>query len=366
MTDKIKNIAVISLLAAFIAGFSVTGVVSPDKEISLSERRKLAQMPEISTKTVSDSSFMADFEKYSLDQFPLREQFRTLKSIVSFYGLQKSDNNNIYISGGYASKLDYPLREDSVEYAVSRVSYIYDKYIKDSGCDVYYSVIPDKNYFLAEQGGYPSMDYDRIYSLMHEKMTFAKEIEIASLLEIGDYYKTDTHWSQDKIGDVAERLATEMGVGFDDSYIISKLDTPFYGVYYGQCALPMKADELWYVRSNAIENSIVYDYETSREISVYDMEKLSGADPYEMYLAGSKSLLTILNENALSDKKLIIFRDSFGSSITPYLIGSYRKITLIDTRYIHPNMLKSLVNFEDCDVLFMYSTLVLNSSNTFK
>ena len=43
----------------------------PGKDFSDSERRKLAQFPELSVKTVLDGKFMTEFESYTLDQFPL-------------------------------------------------------------------------------------------------------------------------------------------------------------------------------------------------------------------------------------------------------------------------------------------------------
>ena len=96
------------------------------------------------------------------------------------------------------------------------------------------------------------------------------------------------------------------------------------------------------------------------------MEMLKEADPYEMYLSGSKSLIHIENPSAKSDKQLILFRDSFGSSIAPYFTDSYQSIYLVDIRYIHPNVLGNLIDFSDSDVLFLYSTLILNHSNTLK
>ena len=61
-----------------------------------------------------------------------------------------------------------------------------------------------------------------------------------------------------------------------------------------------------------------------------------------------------------------MFRDSFGSSIAPFFIDGYSQITLVDTRYISPSLLGDYVDFTDCDVLFLYSTLVLNKSQSLK
>jgi hypothetical protein len=85
-----------------------------------------------------------------------------------------------------------------------------------------------------------------------------------------------------------------------------------------------------------------------------------------MFLAGSDALLVIENPNATTDKELVVFRDSFGSSLLPLLIESYTKVTVVDIRYISSNLLGNFLEFNDQDVLFIYSTLVLNSSTSFK
>lgn len=61
-------------------------------------------------------------------------------------------------------------------------------------------------------------------------------------------------------------------------------------------------------------------------------------------------------------KELLLFRDSFGSSIAPLLLENYSKITLIDLRYISQEVLENYIEFNEQDVLFLYSTLVLNQN----
>ena len=94
------------------------------------------------------------------------------------------------------------------------------------------------------------------------------------------------------------------------------------------------------------------------------MKKANGKDPYEMYLSGPVSLITIENQDTTSDKELIIFRDSFASSITPLLIEAYSKITLVDIRYLRSDFLDKFIDFNHQDILFLYSSLVLNNSET--
>ena len=366
MTEKIKNIAIVSLAGLCIFGFFFWGIIQPDQEMSYTERRPLADFPEFSLDAVLSGKFMSEFEDYSLDQFPLRDSFRTLKALNSFYVLGQKDNNNIYLVNGCISKLDYPFNESSVNYAASRFEFIYEKYLKDSNAKVYLSVIPDKNYFLAEQNGYPALDYQELFSKIQEKMPYAAYLDITGLLQIEDYYATDTHWRQEKIADVAEFLAEKMGVGFDSEYELINTGKPFYGVYYGQAALPLAAEEMYYLTNDVIADYHVFDYESMQEVPVYDLKKLEGANHYEMFFYGNKSLVTIENENAATDKELIIFRDSFGSSLSPLLAQGYKKVTVIDIRYISPAILANYVEFADKDVLFIYSSSVLNNSVTIK
>lgn len=79
-------------------------------------------------------------------------------------------------------------------------------------------------------------------------------------------------------------------------------------------------------------------------------------------MSGAVPLISIENPNAKTEKELLIFRDSFGSSIAPLLVENYKKITLIDLRYISSELLDNYIEFNNQDVLFLYSVLILNQN----
>lgn len=366
MTNKTKHIVVTIVIVAFFLSVSLFAWLKPADDFSLSERRKLSQFPKLSFKTVISGDFMSNFENYTLDQFPLRDKFRTLKALVALNVFNLSANNDIYVVDGFASKIEYPLNEESVKRAGERFKYVYEKYLKDVNTKNYLSIIPDKNYFLGTENGYLCVDYEKMISLLKENTDFLTYIDITKDLELSDFYKTDTHWREENIVDVAEKIGNEMGTDVKAEYEEKTLDVDFYGVYYGQSALPLKAEKIKYLENEALKNCKVYDFQNGKEIPVYDMEKGKGKDPYEMFLGGPLSLVTIENENAKTDKELIIFRDSFGSSIAPLLVEGYKKITLVDIRYMHPNIIENYIEFNYQDILFLYSTSVLNNSETIK
>lgn len=363
---KKKYIVTTIVTAVFLLGVSLFAWLKPADAFSLSERRSLEQFPEISFDSIISGSFMKDFEDYTLDQFPLRDEFRKIKAFVAMNFFGAKENNGIYVYDGYVSKTEYPLDEESVVKAGDKLEYVYNKYLKDTETKNYLAIIPDKNCFLAEKGGVLSIDYEEMISLIRENTGFLEYIDITENLSIDDFYKTDTHWKQENIVDVAQVLCNGMGTSSTQQYTEKTLDKEFYGVYYGQSALPLESETIKYLTNEDIENCVVYDYQNGKETSVYDLEKGMGKDPYELFLSGPISLISIENKNAKTDKELIIFRDSFGSSIAPLLIDGYKKITLVDIRYIHPNFLGQYIEFNNQDVLFLYSTSVLNNSETIK
>ena len=161
-------------------------------------------------------------------------------------------------------------------------------------------------------------------------------------------------------------IASDLGVTLTEDYETITADQPFYGVYCGQSALPLEPEPLRYLTNDTLRGCTVYDYETGSELPVYDLQQLAGEDAYAVFLSGSKALLTITNPAAKTDRELVVFRDSFASSLTPLLAGAYAKITLVDIRYLQPERLGTWLTFDTQDVLFLYSAPVLNSSETIR
>ena len=354
------------LPALVLTALAVFAWCKPAGKESVSERRSLTAFPEITGESLWSGRFMTEFENYAQDQFPLRDTFRAGKAAVSLYGLRPKDNHAIYRYAGYEVQAEYPVDEASLDYAAGRFRYVYDTYLKDRGSKVYLSVIPDKNYFLGEASGHLVMDYETLTERIRENMDYAQYIDLFSRLEIEDYYKTDIHWRQEHLAPVARYLAEEMGVSLTGQYTEKVGTENFHGVYYGQLALPVVGEPLRYLWNESLDRCTVYDYETGKEIPMYDREACEGRDPYEMFLGGSKSLLTIENPAGDPDRELILFRDSFGSSLAPLLAEGYGKITLVDIRYLSPVMLGKLIDFHGQDVLFLYCATVLNNSETIK
>ena len=367
MKEKFRHILTICLVGILFFGLSLWCWVKPQDAFSDSERRVLKSFPRLSGETLASGDFMENFESYAQDQFPLRDSFRSLKSVSSLYFFRQRDNNKLYLAEDHISRMEYPMSEAMLQHSADHINSICETYLQEHEGNIYLSVIPDKNCFLAERNGYLALDYSAAAEYL-KSLIPAEYIDIAPLLSLEDYYRTDTHWRQNRITDAAQALAAGMGVALDAEYDEITLDTPFYGVYYGQAVLPLRADSITYLTNDTLEHCIVTNYDTGKPVpaEVYDFSKLSGKDAYEFFLSGAVSLMTIENPDAETDKELILFRDSFAGSLAPLLTEGYAKITLVDTRYISREQVGQYIDFTDQDVLFLYSTVLMNNSLALK
>ena len=316
MKDKFISISFV----LFISLVFILNVLTPDIQISKSERRKLNQLPKLTTNNIIDKSFMEEFDSYVLDQFILRDYFRQIKAKVNYNIFNKLDNNKIYVYNEHIFKSEYPTNEKSIDNFINKINSI-EKYLTPNN-KTYYSIIPDKNYYLNNKK-YLNIDYDFLYKKI-EKINY-EYIDLRDILSLNDYYKTDTHWKQENLCKVVNRLGEYLNFYNNCNYKQVTYNN-FYGAYYGQSALNKKPDALTYLINDTILNSEVYYLENNFHNKIYIEEYLSNLDSYDIFLSGASSYIEITNNLNSSGRELIIFRDSFSSSLAPLLIDFYSKI----------------------------------------
>jgi len=353
MKNKIITITFIS----FLIFFSVFHILKTDAIISTTERRTLAKFPNFEF----NGEYISKIEKYLLDHFPYRDNFRSIKANFNYKILNRLDNNGIYLKDNYIFKSNYPTNEKSITNFINKTNKIKELLTKEN--KTFMMIIPDKNYYLEDEN-FLHIDYDYISNELEKiDTTF---IDIKNTLNINDYYETDTHWKQENLLKVISKMNEHINFNYQQMEYKENKYKKFYGVYYGESAIKRKAETITYLTNEIIENAQVKYLENSKLNKVYNIDKLNDLDSYDVFLDGASAFIEINNPNITEDKELVIFRDSFGSSITPLLIPYYSKITLIDNRYISSDNFKNLIEFNNQDILFIYSALIVNTSNTLK
>jgi hypothetical protein len=359
--NKIRAIFTAVLFCGLIVFFGVATLLSPDREYSAYERRPLQQVP-VYEETESLSAYFADWETYLTDQFYLRDELRFLKSGFAHKILRQKDVNGYYSENGSQAEILYPTNSETILQNAKLLENLRQTHFANS--PAYFAVIPDKSYYMDASLG---LDYQKIDAIFAENL-HATAIPLSDTLDLYDYYNTDIHWKQEKLDDVYEALRQKMGnhlPPFADGGYTTKSAGKFYGVLYGQAAMPAERDEMHYLQNSTIDGLRLKVIDTGKDGSIYDLEGFAGDDPYDLYLGGESAILRIENPAVQNGKKLILFRDSFGRSLAPLLAEGYSEIVLIDLRWIRPAFLASFPDLiaadENTDVLFLYSAQVLNS-----
>ena len=353
---KNKIISIIFIIIIF--GLGLASILFEDKLISTVERRKLAQFP-----TNIDEQFTENLDEYLIDQFAFRDKFINLNANINRKILQKNDDNDVYVLANNIFEKNYPLNTEKCTKFTEKINYVIDNYSENN--NIYYSIIPDKSYFL-DNNKYVTLDYNEMYNIVTNN-TNGKYIDITNKLNIEDYYKTDIHWKQENLEKISQEIITSMGKEYkskNSQYTVRQYDN-FYGSLYAKAGVKLQPDSLKYLYNKNMENITVKHLEYGNK-KVYDLEKLTGPDAYDVFLSGASSYIEITNNNIQDNTTLIIFRDSFSSSLAPLLTPYYNKIIMIDLRYMDFRYLKSNYNFENCDILFLYSTLIINESDILK
>ncbi|GHU97374.1 hypothetical protein FACS1894208_12710 [Clostridia bacterium] len=359
MKKKEKEIVSTLTFAVFIAVigvfFVLNRVITPP-EISQSERRPLATMPEFTLESVTTGKFMDEFDDFAADSFAFRDKFRTIRAETVFYVLFQTDKSGLYLGKSGAGKFER-VNESSVTQVAKKIKKVADTLV---GLNVRYSFVPDKSIYAGKT--LPGFNPALAERLLKSELGAYTFIDLTAALNAFSFYRTDLHWNQSWIKPVAEAIT---GQTLDFSAYEVKTPGEFQGVYAGQLALPIVWHELLdYYDNPDLKASYLNEKTLQMEGgAVYDTEAFHGRDPYDIFLKGPQALITLENPNAATDRELYLFRDSFSSSLSPLLASHYAKITLIDLRYMDSRMLPQLVEFTPgSDALFLYSSQILNNS----
>lgn len=309
-----------------------------------------------------NDKFFDELDKYFSDHFVWRDEFRSLKAIFVNDVFMMDDNNKIFTEGDYIFEMDPTIKEASVDYFVKLTNSVIDKYFKDN--EIYYSIIPRKNDYLSFNN-HPDFKYQDMYQLLDAKLAYPI-IDLFEALSLDSYYRTDIHWRSEKLEAVTEVLMGAMGDEYHGIAFSKNTFSPFYGALYAKVASNIEPDELIYLSSDELSDVKIYSLEADGEVPIYDLKELQGVDAYSVFVDGPSAYLEITNEKAKNDESLIIFRDSYTSSLLPHLMPNYKKIQVVDIRYIASQFLEQIAFEKDAKVLFIYGLEVINNSYSLK
>lgn len=260
--------------------------------------------------------------------------------------------NGVYVEAPKA------LNTDSAARFCQKLSSLRDDYLSGAGA-VKLAVIPDKSYYVREFTD-SWLDHGAITAEIQKGLGGWDIIELESYLSIDDYYVTDRHWRQERIMPVAGLIASSFG--FQTGSHTEQSRDGFIGDYRRNIGDGLSETIVW-LENDHTKNATVDNFQHPEYKAVYQPSLLSTSSPYDIFLGGPSPLVTITNPQVTSDRQLVIFCDSYASSLAPLLLEGYSRVVLVDLRYMASSLLPDYVSFEGSDVLFLYSAELVNNSS---
>lgn len=344
------KLAYITVILICIVTCTVLIMVLPKAEYSADEKRKLTELPKLTLGNISTGFYMDELEKYAKDRFPIR---KTLVGINSYYS-QAMAEGSVYVGkGNYLYTLPVEFDENRAQSNIST----FEDFAKSCDIDINYLVVPTAGYTM--QDNLPALhrrysDGDFLNKL-YERLG-AKCIKADEVLKDKEsvFYKTDHHWTSFGAYNAycAYMESQNIKPVNANEYNIETYDG-FYGTTYSKSGLWLHGGDTIELYTGLPGDVTVTISDDNKEPVSYDdmffRENLEGNDRYTVFLNGNHALIKIKNPNADANKKLLIIRDSFASSLAPFLANHYGEIFLVDLRYYRQNTVSELVNAEGID-----------------
>ena len=353
------------LFVVLIFGLAILNVCLPDQDYSVSEKRSLAKFPHLSLSSLADGSFMDGMEDWAADQFPLRDRLMQTKAKLSI-GLGAIRSQDVYRCEDGSLMESFTMPSES---AISgQTDAIKDFAARFPDVDLYVCVAPTaisvmeqslpKSVLTDDQNLYLDRlfaDVSSVSTPVDVRETFTANKGLTEL-----YYHTDHHWTTDAAYLAWQELYRAMHLDSNLSYTPGVVCNTFSGSLISASGFPAERYDSIKVYQPTADPlyTLTYDTEKRMTASVYCPEYLDSTDPYQIFFGGNYPKLTIRTAQD-TDRKLLIFKDSYANCLIPFLIPDFAQITVIDARYYYDDLDMEMLSAGYTDVLFLYNANTL-------
>lgn len=392
MRKKLEILLVFGLMVAITTLF----VVSPKEKISLSEKRTLATLPDLTWDTYISGDFSKGINLYINDHFPFRaEAVRLTEAFRYNLGFRLQNQEKIVVVGN-PKKISDPTADNDLD-SLAQKTYlegfeefdagsvlilngkIYTQNTGDPAISPYFAkmlnvyadslrgkarvfsaVAPLSSAFI------PLPNYER-YALRNEKTLQAIQTNLNPGVYFADvmgemnqhyneylWYGSDHHWTG--LGAYYGYVAFCKAAGITPvplSSMEKKERKGFLGTLY-----ELTRDQSVRDNPDRVETYIPPGIETKAVYyNAYDfkypqLSKVFCNSPnYSAFICGDTPLMKITT-NVKNGKKIAVVKNSMGNAFVVYLISHYEQIYVVDFRYSKHNLLKIMKEAQVNDLVF--------------
>lgn len=178
------------------------------------------------------------------------------------------------------------------------------------------------------------------------------------------YFRTDHHWSALGAYYAAEQLANAAGLPFTtlEGFTPNEVGT-FTGSMYRYSKDPILQKYPDTLICYEPIQSYTCDYYTRDNFKFkFSGTLFSTAKSYTRFIYGD-SYIAHIKTGVQNGRKLVVFKESYGNALAPFLISSFEEVYIIDMRYFELNALTFIKDKGITDVCFPMCSFTVSGGN---
>lgn len=364
---------ILAVFTVLLVGFSIFNVLTPEREISDLENRKLAQMPALRLKELLNGNWTEDFATYMQDQVACRDGWIDLASGFNALALGKVEQGNILLGKDGWMFTELFTVSDSTRSQLQKNVDAVSEFASRFPDRVTFLLAPSASVIYPEMLplGAPMIDEDAMLDEI-----FSAVSQTARVLDLREtftankdqylYFKTDHHWTPQGAYLAYQQFCVLKGLTpFDTAAHEAVTVENFYGTHYSAARRwDVQPDNITYY---PLDNAMTI-YQIDAEASytplttenLINTEKFDTRDKYAAFLDGNNGYSVIEGDG---EGSILVVKDSYANSFVPYLTANYAKIGVVDLRNFSYG-LDSTIEKEGYDqilVLYNFQTFIADT-----
>lgn len=353
MNNKLVTILFCGLLGAGV----LAEIIMPDKLYSDSEKRKLAQFPQLSPEEIVDGKLADSTEDYLADQFPWRDGWVTAKTLTELVSGKRESGGVYFAQDGYL--IDKFTSYSKKQYAANIQSLAkLDKNLSQSGIPMKVMLVPTAAEILSDKLPSFAPNLSQSELLEYAEKQGLDIVDVSDILRehSGEYiyYKTDHHWTS--LGAYYAYCAwktanSETAEPLSD-WIHEELCDNFRGTTYAKVNYPFAPYDTIDAYYKQTSHTVSYNGGAYVTDSLYERKYLDGSDQYAAFL-NSNQASTVISGSGTG--KLLILKDSYANTFAQFTADDHAETHLIDMRFFKGSVSKYAAENGITEVLVLYN-----------
>ena len=277
------------------------------------EKREAASLPSIKSQDGSlNTGFFEDLTEYFSDNFAFRQQLATVDAVIKSKVFGTSNNEKaivgkntwLYFNGSLDDYFGRNLLNDREIYAAAKTIELMQEYSENHNCRFAFAIAPNKNTLYPENmpSNYLAAEGDTNIERLSAKLDYVNYIDLQSTFLSQDkimYHKWDSHWNNEGATLACDKILT----GVDkEHYDYSNEPSRVEAVHSGDVW------QLIYPSWDCKDDNVIYEKEHT----------YSYVNPVE-----SVEDMYIMTSCPEKEGTVVVFRDSFGNALLPYVADEY-------------------------------------------